>query len=401
MARLNLNTALLVALLSPLLAFLAGRVRVLSLAYFNAPGRMPAYANFTSSQVKFADRIRSCEDVTLVESLSLAILACDPGRETWNTVLGLFNKDKPDPNAELFVYNYGDPALPDSKSLTRIELVGFDSELRTLGIEFHEPSSTLLIANHGRQGPRIEQFRLDLYTLRATYIRSLAHPLIRIPNSITALSESEFFFTNQHYFTAREWPRLFWAFETYVGLPIASVVHARILEDGSVDAAVVARQAYPNGVALLNETTLAVAATNKRLVYLYTITPGKTPSHPSLRSESSIWLPFLPDNLAISKSDGALLIAGHPHLPSLNKYSHSRRVCNRPEQYEKGGKAAQALCSKANAASWASEWTPDGGLKHIYASWEYPSSASVVRDRTKGVGIVSGLYAHGVLVWRD
>ncbi|KAI2628240.1 hypothetical protein GGS21DRAFT_248786 [Xylaria nigripes] len=402
MIPLNPKTAFFVAILSPLVAFLAGRVRVLSLGYFNAPSRMPAYGNFASYQIKFADQIRSCEDVVLVESASLALLACDPGRETWNTVLGLFTAGaEPEPNAELFAYKYGDPSLSDSESLVRIELVGFDSELRTLGLEYHEPSSTLFVTNHRRQGSRIEQFHLDLESLTATHKRSLSHPLIRAPNSITVLSESEFFFTNQHYFTARDSPRLLWLLETYMALPIGSIVHARILEDGSVDAAVVGKQAYPNGMALLNETTLAVASTNKRLVYLYSLSADKTQSHPSLRSESSIWLDFLPDNLAISKADGALLIAGHPHLPSLNKYSQSRQVCNRPDRYAEGGKKAEEMCASMGAASWVSEWTPGGGLKHVYAGWEYPSSTTAVRDREKGVGIVTGLYAKGLMVWRD
>ncbi|KAL7624460.1 hypothetical protein AAE478_006025 [Parahypoxylon ruwenzoriense] len=411
MVHISTRTSILVVLLAPLAAFLAGRVRVLSLAYFNAPTRMPSYANFTSYEIKFADRIRNCEDALLVEARGLALLACDPGRETWNTVMGDFaDSVEPDPNAELYAYKYTDPSLPDTQSLVRIEVVGLRSELRTLGIEFHEPTSTLFVTNHRRQGSRIEQFHLDLETLTATHLRSLSHPLIRIPNSIAALSDSEFFVTNQHHFTARESSRLLWAFETYVAPPIASVVHARILEDEdedgeALDAAVVARQAYPNGIVLLNETTLAVAATNKRLVNLYAVSSGSTQTqtlHPSLKLESSIWLPFLPDNLAVSKSDGALLIAGHPHLPSLNKFARSRRLCHRPEALAEGGQEAQKrMCATTRAASWASEWTPKGMVKHIYAGWEYPSSASVVRDREKGVGIVAGLYAKGLLVWRD
>lgn len=283
-----------------------------------------------------------------------------------------------------------------------IKIVGLYTELRTVGLEFHEPSATLFVTNLGREGPRIEQFHLDLETLIATHRRTLSHPLLRAPNSIAALSGSEFFFTNQHHFTARESGRLLWALETYVALPIASVVHARVLEDGTLDAAVVARQAYPNGIALLNGSTLAVAATNKRLVNLYTILPGKpTQAHRRLQFEMSIWLPFLPDNLAVSKGDGALLIAGHPHLPSLNKFARSRRVCHRPEAVAAGGEEAQKMCDKTTAASWVSEWTPEGGLKHIYAGWEYPTSSSAVRDREKRVGIVSGLYGKGLLVWRD
>lgn len=411
-----------VLLLAPLAAILAARVQVLSLAYFNAPVRMPNHANFTSYEVKFADQIRSCEDTVLVEARGIALLACDPGRETWNTVMvgypscnfffttyrsnqqqgDCIDSAKPDPNAELYAYNYGDISLPDNKALKRIEVIGFDLELRTIGFEYHEPSSTLFVTNHGRQGARIEQFHLDLETLTATHIGTIAHRLIHIPNSIVAVGESEFYITNQHYFTAREHP-LLWALETYLAPPLASIVHVRILANGSVDAAVVARQAYPNGIVLLNDTTLAVAATSQRTVNLYAVSqpPAPAQAHPALKLESSFWLPFLPDNLAVSKSDGALLVAGHPHLPSLGRFARSRRICHRPDALEEQGQEARDMCASVGAASWASEWTPGGGVQHIYAGWEYPTAASVVRDRERGVGIMSGLYAKGLLVWRD
>ncbi|KAG6357621.1 hypothetical protein INS49_013498 [Diaporthe citri] len=402
MMGVNIRTSILVVLLAPLAALLAGRVRVLSLAYSNAPERMPRHANFTSYEVKFADQIRNCEDAVLVENGGIALLACDPGRETWNTVMGDFvDSAEPDPNAALYAWDYGNSSLPEEESLARIKVVGFDSELRTIGFEYHEPSSTLFVTNHGRQGSRIEQFHLDLESLTATHVRSIVHPLISIPNSIAAVSGSEFYVTNQHHFTAREHPLLS-AVETYAALPIATVVHVNILEDGTVDAAVVARQAYPNGIVLLNETTLAVAATSKRTVNLYTVSPAADAAqHPSLELADSFWLPFLPDNLSVSKGDGALLVAGHPHLPSLNKFTRSRRICHRAEVLEAQGQEAQAVCEGTGAASWASEWTPEGGVRHIYAGWEYPTSASVVRDRERRVGVVAGLYAKGLLVWRD
>lgn len=55
--------------------------------YKNAPGRLPEINTFRSYEIKFADRVRSCEDVLILESRGLAILACDPGRERWNTVM--------------------------------------------------------------------------------------------------------------------------------------------------------------------------------------------------------------------------------------------------------------------------------------------------------------------------
>lgn len=384
---------------------------------------MSKHMNFTSYDVKFTDQVRSCEDVVLIEDWGLALLVCDPGRETWNTVMVGHSRSnsfvticeshkqqgdfvdgaEPDTNAELYAYKYDDVSLPDDKALRRIEVVGFNSELRTIGFDYHEASSTLFVTNHKRQGPCIEQFHLDIEALTATHVSTIAHRLLHIPNSIAAVGESEFYVTNQHYFTAREYP-LLWALETYLAPPLASIVHVRILADGTVDAAVVARQAYPNGIVLLNDTTIAVSATSQRSVNLYAVSQPAAQAqqaHPVLKLESSFRLPFLPDNLAVSKSDGALLVAGHPHLPSLGKFARSRRICHRPDVLEIQGEEARDMCASIGAASWASEWTPDGGVQHIYAGCEYPTSASVVRDRQRGVGMVAGLYAKGLLVWRD
>lgn len=53
----------------------------------NAPDRLVKVNNLRSHQFKFSDRIRSCEDVLFLEEHGLAVIACDPGRERWNTVL--------------------------------------------------------------------------------------------------------------------------------------------------------------------------------------------------------------------------------------------------------------------------------------------------------------------------
>ncbi|KAH7304722.1 hypothetical protein B0I35DRAFT_444805 [Stachybotrys elegans] len=403
MASISFRYILLLILLAPLSVHLADRVRVLSLAYYNAPGRMPQHANFSSYDVKFRHEIRSCEDVLLLESRRVALLACDAGRETWNTVMGFFPAGLGvDANAELYAYHYDEP---DANALKRIDIVGLDSELRTIGFDFDEASGTLLVTNHPHQGgPSIEQFRLDLDTLTATHVRTISHPLINIPNSIAMRGPTQFFVTNNHRFTpARN--RLLWFLETYLAPPLATVVHVSVLPSGELDVAVVAHQAYPNGAALFsNKSTVAVSSTNQRLVYIYALeeeTGSSASVHPKLRLQNTIRdLPFLPDNLAVTEDD-ALLMAGHPHLPSLEPFCQSRYICNRPEILAQRGDEAAKMCQETRAASWASEWTADGGLRHIYAGWDYGTSASVVRRREHGVGIVAGLYEKGILVWRD
>ncbi len=173
-------------------------------------------------------------------------------------------------------------------------------------------------------------FHLDFDALSASHVSTLKHPLVRAPNSIAVINSHELLVTNQHYFLASEYPLLCKA-ETYLAPPLGTVVHVRILANGSVDAQVVARLAYPNGIVLLNETTLAVSATNKAAVYLYTyeaatsdgsddsadVSPTPPRLHPVLKYHSQIRVPFLPDT-SMSR-DGSLIIAGHPNLPILTK----------------------------------------------------------------------------------
>ena len=67
------------------------RWQILRLAFYdNEPERLPLQSAFKSQSILFADRVRSCEDVLLLEEQGLAIVACDPGRERWNTVMVRF-----------------------------------------------------------------------------------------------------------------------------------------------------------------------------------------------------------------------------------------------------------------------------------------------------------------------
>lgn len=79
-----IQLVLALAILAP---FIYDRGQVLSLFWKNAPHRLVRVNMFASHEIRFSDRIRSCEDALLVESQGLAILGCDPGRERWNTVM--------------------------------------------------------------------------------------------------------------------------------------------------------------------------------------------------------------------------------------------------------------------------------------------------------------------------
>lgn len=307
----------------------------------------------------------------------------------------------------MYVYDYKYTTLSDEEALKPLEIVGYSpgEDMHTLGLAFDEASSTLFIANHRHDGPHVEMFKLDLAALTLTHLHSIQHPLIRGPNSIALINDHEFYVTNDHHFLVAE-RLVLHILETYLALPLGTVVHVDIsplLKDpaAAVDAAVVAHVPFANGVEFINETTLAVASTSSASVHLYSIAPGADSSaHPQLTLRSRVVLPFMPDNLS-KASDGALLVAGHPHAPSLTKYVGVRHTCNSPEAYARADDATRAYCANGRAGSWAAEWTEAGGLRNLYVGSDFPTSATCVWDKQRKTGIIAGLYAKGLLVWRD
>ncbi|KAI1647118.1 calcium-dependent phosphotriesterase [Daldinia loculata] len=401
------KTAILVIVLAALSPSLYDLAQKLLLMYNNAPERFLDINNLQSPEVKFSDTIKSCEDVLLVESKGLAIVACDPGREVWNTVMGVFIPGSI-PNAEIYAYNYGNAGTSDSESLTRFEILGYEpgADFHTLGIAYDEETSTLFVTNHRKEGRTIELFKLDFGAFTARHFRTIQHPLFRSPNSIALLNSHEFLVTNDHHFLM-EHSRFLSTVETLLGLPLATVLHVDIsplLEDPATPAKVnvVARLPFPNGIEIVNETTVAIASTTSTAVYFYTMTKPKSinATSPILTYKSKVKFPFWVDNIQISEN-GTLFAAGHPHPPTLSKYAFSRHDCGSPEILAAADPSLQEYCRTAQAFSGVSKWTESGGVEHIYFSDEYPTSSTAVFDSKKKVGIITGLYANGILVWRE
>lgn len=307
-------------------------------------------------------------------------------------------------SANLYIYDYQDAAKPDAEALRQVKVINFPgiADFHTLGMVYDEASSTLFASNHAQAGARIEMFNLDLDKLVATHTGTIQHPLIHGPNSIALVNSKEFYVSNDHHFLAKQ-SIILAKTETMLALPLGTVVHVKLAEgkDSSEveQAKVVARVAFANGVEILNSTTVAVASTSRSAVDLY-----QHHEDGSLTYKSSIRVPFLPDNLSLH--GGKLIIAGHPHLPSLTKFTHTRHICNDPKELVKASADMKEYCQagesgQGQATSWVAEWTEKDGVKSLYAGTEYPTSATAARDSKRGVGIISGLYAKGILVWRD
>lgn len=257
---------------------------------------------------------------------------------------------------------------------------------------FDLETSNLFVVSHAIAGSHIELFNLDIESLTASYIQTIQHPLINAPNSIASINGQEFYVTNDHYITKKQ-SFLLSNLETYLGPPTGTVVHVS-LKDSNINVKVVAWVPFANGIEILNSSTVAVASSSRAAIYMFNTSDATT-----FKETSRIKLPFLPDNL--SGSGGKLLIAGHGHMPALAKFTQSRRFCNDPFEYERADPTVKESCLKLQAVSWVSEWSESEGLKHLYVDTEYPSSSTAVKDAGKGVGIITGLYAKGILIWRD
>lgn len=311
----------------------------------------------------------------------------------------------PIPSAEIFAYDYTDASAPDSTTLKKFEIQGYEpgADFHTLGIAFDEATSTLFVTNHRKDGPTVELFTLDLAAFIAKHFRTIRHPLLHGPNALALINSRELLVTNDHYFLIEEYPALA-EVETYLGLPLGTVVHVDIsalVSDpiGDVKATVVAHVPYANGIDFLNSSTLAVASTTKPAVYFYDVQKPEAGGVPSLTYKSLVRIPYFIDNVQAAQ-DGALYVAGHPHPPSLNKYSSTRSKCNAPD-LASAEAAVREECETTQAFSWVQKWTEEKGLEDLYVGADFPTSCTAAFDSKRNVGVVSGLYAKGVMVWRE
>lgn len=359
----------------------------------NAPHKLTAVNTFTASSIKFADRLRNCEDGLMIDEDHVAIFSCDAGRDVWNTVMGTFTPDLSTiPHGNLHLYKYSQKTASDEEALTTIELRDFPgiTEFHPLGIEYHRPTSTLYVCNHSPNGSRIEVFSLDLSDLSktpvATHQRTVISPLIKSPNAIAVLSEHELYVSSDHYFLKRYNPVLSWI-ETYLGLPLGGVVYVNLLTN---EFRTVARVPFSNGITFLNETTVAVASSSTAAVRFY-----ETSTDRSLQQTGAVNLDFMPDNLFIDK-DGVLLITGHPHPPTLDKMRVERFECLL------NSTVGNPNCLDGKAPAMVAEWSADGGAKTLYATTsEIVGGTTSLRDTEYNVGITLGLYGKGALIWNQ
>lgn len=267
------------------------------------------------------------------------------------------------------------------------------SDFHPLGIEYQAASKTIIVVNHARASSRIEMFQLFAGETSAAHIRSLEHPLLAAPNSVLAISENELMITNDHHFSQRNGPVMS-VLETYSGLPGGSVTYVKYDPKSTsrpIVVQILTRLNFANGIILLNASTIAVASSGLASVTLYTIETAGGEVAPRLAHYRTIRIPFHADNLSVDDS-GKLLIAGHPHAPSLEELAKNSARCNGIEDQSSG------KCDH-KAPSAIAEWSEQGGLVSLYLGLDYQSSTTALRDLDRNIGIAVGLYEKGILTW--
>jgi arylesterase/paraoxonase len=300
---------------------------------------------------------------------------------------GSFKPENPSiDNAGIYIYDYATPGLDDT---TRLKQLTVDEpDLHPLGLAYDASTSTLYVVNHARQrGSHILILNVDVSMSATTLVARFKHPLLHTPNSIEVIGRHELYVTNDHYIRAATSCSLS-KIETFSGAPGGTVVYVDTRFPQK--AKVVARVPFANGVVFVNSTTLAVASSSKSGLYLFEIKKNH-----DLSLKEIVRTPAAVDNLSVD-SKGKVLMAGHPFAPALMGVSKSRAMCN-----PQGDQQEREAC-KCTAPSWVAEWSEQEGLKTLYRNSgnEFCSSSTAVRDNSRGVGIISGLYESGILVFK-
>lgn len=231
----------------------------------------------------------------------------------------------PNPKGSIWVYELDKPY---DVSPHRLHLDGFPetSDFHPLGVDILPATRTepahVFIVNHGRNYSTVEQFTLvgrKEAPYHARYVRTWEHKAIHAPNAIVPLSPTSFYLTNDHRLT-RRLPApvgdIAPLVETLLAIPGGWVDRLDLVEGEVKVARAISNIPFANGIALSPDgTEVAVVSTTEATVQLY----DRDPATSALTFRERIYIPHSPDNVSYDENKGSILVAGHPHFPSLIK----------------------------------------------------------------------------------
>ena len=396
-----------------------------------------------------------CEDAVFwerVESTTGAVidkvllLSCDPNRKAWNTVMGPLND--PNPRGALWLYHPiadapSPTTTPSRRRPRRIVLEGYPEahDFHPLGFDVYpsrtdEPYSNLFVVNHARNGSTIEQFTLSWDAPdRARWIRTLSGPDLVAPNSLALTGPTSFYLTHDHRFTRRlpgVLGKTLPITESVLALPLGWTTHVTVVAPSQETSSpsfsspascqsatythttVASYIPFPNGIAISPDgTQVAIASTTLGEILFYTRdyatdTQAQTQATPSLSLRARVPTPFAPDNIMFD-SQGALIVAGHPHFQSLVAVAANQTearapswvvsITPTPADAERGGKVAWDVGVPVPASRKVPR-VPGYELRTLYQSdgSAFSSSSTALRDAETGVLYIVGLYEEGLMV---
>jgi arylesterase/paraoxonase len=201
---------------------------------------------------------------------------------------------------------------PDTFELK--EITGsFKNKIQPHGISLIQLDSNhhkLFIVNHF-EGESIEIF--DLYNRDSlVHDKTLEHELIYSANDIVAISETQFYFTNDHYYQSK----LGLLFENYSGISKCETIYF----DGENYRIVNNNMAYANGINYdKNRNLMFIASPRGFLINVFERTEnGDLNFVESIDCETGV------DNIELDK-DGNIWVGCHPNLLTFDSYNKGKR----------------------------------------------------------------------------
>ncbi|TPX72276.1 arylesterase [Spizellomyces sp. 'palustris'] len=213
--------------------------------------------------------------------------------------MGIVPKGGIQKSGELYAYDVNKP----SHKPQRLSTPDFAREFHPLGLSLYttpDKTTFLYAINLAYNGFSIEIFSVHLHNATLKHERTISHPLITTPNSITVVNDSTFYVTNDHGFPSG----FLHALETYLGLPLSNVVQ---YSDGQARV-VATRLVHANGITLDHE---------KKRMYVSESLAGRISVYRvdrsgSLEYDTSVDVGFVTDNLDLDPATGDVTVAGHP-----------------------------------------------------------------------------------------
>ena len=265
---------------------------------FNSTGYFRKIENKLEGSILKEVPIAGVEDITVDKDDEFAIFI------SYDRAAERIGNPKP---GGIYSMNLGDAAMPITLLTAEMDLI-----LSPHGISLFQVDSTkhkLFVANHA-DGESIEVFDL-FYTDSLVHIKTIKDDMIYAINDLVAISENQFYFTNDHYYQNT----LGKLAENYLGLAKCETVYF----DGADYMVVDNSLAYANGINYDPERNLMFVASPRgfKIKVFNRLEDGKLDYLDTIDTGTGV------DNLEFDQ-DGNIWSGAHPNLLAFTAYAKGK-----------------------------------------------------------------------------